>query len=498
MKRILAIILCLTFFTAGLVSCGGNAQASTSGTSSSSTTSSTQKPTVDYPIEVDYSYELVEPKKDPVQMTNDTKSYLHVKTDKKPYEYTVGEDVVFTVALRTFSGSGAACEYFHVTLRHDGTGKTEDFYIDGSTGSFTLTTQIAEPGYVMMYVWACNSGKVPYANAEQACVGAGAQLDEIESFGVEPQDFDAYWKAKTDTLLEIDPEILKFELYESRNGYDIYNVRILAVDDSEFYKGTIEEGNPHNYVAGLLAIPKNAKAGECKLMATFHGHGVGAAAVPDYLMMNNTIVFDVIAHSIDAVEEDYDKMRYNVIGNYGIEYVGEDDPNKVYYNNMLLRDLQALRFLSSYFGSDEGGNLWNGVDFEVQGYSQGGFQSCAVAALASNVGITLTHAKISAPWLCDIGSYSSYTTTKIKSNFWPKGTYGLLAYFDSIWFAKRITFSAEVNVGLGDETTLAAGVTILYNNLGTSDKKLTLIQNKGHGSISSAEKDYVVPNGSAE
>ena len=492
MKKILAIVLCFVIFACSLVSCNGNTQ-NTESTTTTTTTTTTQKPPIDYPIEVDYSYEIVEGKKEPVQMTSQTITTLHVKTNKDPYDYLVGEDVIFTVVNRTTT-QDAACEYFHVTLRYDGLGTTEDFYIDGSTGQFTLTTQIAEPGYVMMYVWACNGNKQPYANAEMACVGAGAQITEIEHTGDEPEDFDAYWKEKTDALLEISPDVLKFELYQSTNSYDIYNVRILAVDDSEFYQNSnIEKNKPHNYVSGLLAIPKGAAEKSCALKATFHGHGVGKAEVPSYVLDGKTIVFDIIAHSIDAVEENYDSLRWGVIGNYGINYQTETDPNNVYYNNMLLRNLQALRFLVSYFGEGgEGGNLWNGVDFELQGYSQGGFQSCATTALASNVGINITHAKISAPWLCDIGAYADPNTPKIKSNFWPVGDYEVLAYFDATFFAKRITCSAEVSVGLGDETTLPAGVTVLYNSLATEEKQLTLVQNKGHGSVSMAEKSYLV------
>lgn len=131
------------------------------------------------------------------------------------------------------------------------------------------------------------------------------------------------------------------------------------------------------------------------------------------------------------------------------------------------------------------------MDLKLEGYSQGGFQTVAVAALAEKVGVNVTYADIGVPWFCDMASYCTADSTAIASVNYPTGSYDVLAYFDASLFAKRVKCDASVLVGLGDEATPAAGVTILYHSLASENKSMQFIQNMSHIFTSPAKQVYV-------
>ena len=141
---------------------------------------------------------------------------------------------------------------------------------------------------------------------------------------------------------------------------------------------------------------------------------------------------------------------------------------------MILRDLQAARFMVEYFGEKGIGNgkgkgLWNGKNFIAEGGSQGAFQSIAVAALDKNI----TYLEISRPWMSDVkcankrkqGAFMTYKAA--------------LEYYDTTSFAHLITCKTDVAVSLGDATAPVSGILSFYNAL-TCEKKLICSQNASH------------------
>lgn len=494
MKKIIALILCILMLAVCFVSCKNDNDKKTSDSTSSTTDTKGNEPGIEYPIDVSVECvaEETENTVDISSLPKSTKISFGCFTDKDPYAYKVGEDVTFTLALQS-GFNYVSCEQFKIKIRYDGIEEAKEITVSGETGRVRLVTQVAQPGFILVDVEACNGSGKAYSNAEVIHGGAGAEIEKLAHNGEEPSDFDAFWQKNIDGLLKINPDIIKFDKIEnympSNTTYDFYDVKILAVDDGDFFKG--KDSERHDYVSGIIAVPKNASEKSCGIYVPFDGHGVYASSA-DAMLDGKTIVFDVLAHSIEANGDKYYYSKYkNLIGNYGIDYQDETDPENIYYKNMILRDLQALRFLVSYFGEGgEGGNIWNGTDVAIDGFSQGGFQASAVTALADKVGVNVTNVTIGAPWLCDMASYCTDGSTAIASVFWPKGSYDVLAYYDSSLFAKRIKCNAFVKIGLGDETTPAAGVTILYHNLGSSNKTLQLIQNKSHGYESSTKRVY--------
>lgn len=498
MKRFFAIILCLAMLICALVSCNtGNGGDTTTTTSGSEQTpggnggNGGEGPTnTNYPVDVDYSYEIVEGKT-PSHISSVSSANFSVTTDKKPFDYKVGEDVVFTVTLMS-GAKTVSCEKFHVTIKYDGIEEIEDFYISGETGKFELTTQVAQPGYVMLNVWACDDNRKAYSKADVLCGGAGAQINELVPTVQEPTDFDAYWAEQIAAdVLAINPDIIQLEKYNSDSNHDYYYAKIRAVDDGAIYaaKGYTDR---HDYASGILVIPKKAQANSCKIVLDFDGHGVYTASVSKYLIDQNTIYFKVIAHSIDAnvTSAQISSYKNSVLNAYGLNYKNAKNPNEIYYRNMVLRDLQAARFMKEYFG--EGGEkagLWNGIDFHLHGGSQGGFQTAAVAALAEKVGVNITYAKLSRPWLCDIAGYCTDNVTLIDSKFWPDGDPAVLSYYDSVFFARRIKCKTDVTVCLGDDTTTPTSVSKLYFAL-DCEKSFAITQNGDHGGAKQISKEY--------
>ena len=155
------------------------------------------------------------------------------------------------------------------------------------------------------------------------------------------------------------------------------------------------------------------------------------------------------------------------------------DRETVYFKNMILRDLQAARFRMKYFGSDEGGNLWDGKTIGTRGGSQGAFQATAVGALLHHFGIEPSFLIYNMPWLCDVGGAT--LEGRYKSRFFPEYTDALL-YYDTTYFAKRIFCPALEGVtGLGDTCAIPSATMSYFNALASSQKVITFQQNGVHG-----------------
>ena len=142
---------------------------------------------------------------------------------------------------------------------------------------------------------------------------------------------------------------------------------------------------------------------------------------------------------------------------------------------MILRDLQAARFMVEYFGEmgigdGKGKGMWNGETFIASGGSQGAFQSIAVAALDQNI----TKLDISIPWMCDIKNANN----RKKSDFIMDYTTAL-EYYDTTSFAHLITCETRVSASMGDSIAPLSGVIAFYNAL-SCEKVLIGSQNASH------------------
>lgn len=371
-------------------------------------------------------------------------------TDKNPISYAVGEEITVTVKLLQ-NGKPVSCPYFYYELQtEDGKNKSET--VSGEKGILTLKTTLNKAGYVKYIVRALDADKAKLADIREFSGGAGAGFEDIGKAKSQPADFEQFWSSKVSTLCE--PNVLEQkEISNPASGYKGYIIKLDMGSADPAY--------------AYLTYPQNSENGTLKAAIIYHGYGVNKIS-PIYV--KNTVSLSVCAHSmeLDGTAEYYKDMQAKLDG-YGFKKVGDtenSDKEKVYFKNMLLRDLQAARYIMN-------NPLWNGKDLTISGGSQGAFQATAVAALCKKA----TELNITIPWLCDIGGE---TSGRINSNFRPSFTEAL-SYYDTVSFAAMLNKSCNVKIeaGLGDRTCPPSGVTALYNAI-KAPKSILFTQNRTH------------------
>ncbi len=386
--------------------------------------------------------------------------YFICETSKDALSYEIGEEIVFNISLFA-GGELSSCARFDWTMKGDD-GKESSGSTPGITGQLTLSTTLDNNGFVMVEVCAIGPDGNEIDKNIRFSGAAGVHPELLSMTKEEPADFDEYWADAIAEMMAVKPEILEMEEIEARSGFKTYKMK-LACAGNERWTG-------ETYVSGYLTYPANAAKKSLSISATFQGYGVNS---PSPSFGGNNITFAVCGHSIEIGMDEsyYMDLQGGILNGHGWGTAENADGKNVYFRYMLLRDLQALRFMKEYFGAD-GLDLWDGDSINLSGASQGGFQVIALAALDKDVDFI----SAGVPWLCDIGGYTD--GKKIKSSFRPDFADGL-GYFDSASFASRITCRVSISAGLGDPLCPPAGVAAMYNAL-NCPKSLTFGQNQTH------------------
>ena len=405
-------------------------------------------------------------------LSNYSDVYLVTKTNKNAVGYAVGEAVIFEFEVRN-GGMGATCEKIKLNVQTDSDNTVKTVYLDASRGKASYTVTLDEPGFVYIAANACDASGKTYSGSETANVGAGIGVTQVTTAQPKPEDFEDFWQAEVDALWAIYPEIIEMTSIKDTDTYTAYKAKIQAVDDSAVFS----DGELHDYVSGIVTVPKNKTSLGLKL--TYQSYSVSGCSIP---YDENNIVFAVNAHSIDpyADSQYYSDLKAGDLKSHGRSASANTSADKVYFKNMLLRDLQAVRFLVEYYGvGGEGGELWNGTTIGLSGGSQGGFQAAAIAGLAQGFAdINITSLSLGYPWLCDIaGGHDE----RITSTFWiDYNDYEAVQYIDTVFFGEYITCKTNINTGLGDAVARVTGVTALYNAIASPNKTITFVQNMRH------------------
>ena len=247
---------------------------------------------------------------------------------------------------------------------------------------------------------------------------------------------------------------------KAANDYYIYDIKVDCPGNTKWTGET--------YSAIYVSVPKNADEESLGIYVKFMGAGVRSTE-SHLAKKSDYICVAVNGHSIPSKMGDdfYSNLSATTLSGYAT-INAPDDPAEVFYSYMVMRDLQALRFVKSCFG-ERGENLWDGERLEVAGMSEGGFQALFTAALDKDVSLCTADV----PAMCDkqgvnIGRKKSYGPSTPAS-----------LYYDACFFARRITCPVKLMVGLGDVTCVPSGITAMYNQL-KCDKQVTYVQNMGH------------------
>lgn len=389
-----------------------------------------------------------------VREVSATTKIVNVETDKDPLSYEVGDEIVFICSLYA-DKTLVSCPQFSWNA-NTSDGMVYFGEAGGAFGKVIVKIPATAVGGVRLKVVVKDEYGATITDVNQdVSFSAIVNAADITTQKEEPSDFDAFWAAEIAKVMAVNPDVLSMEKVTSPTNIQTMDGAAATATAHDFYRVKIKTPDECGYAIGYLTIPKNATS--VGITVNFNGYGVRDM---DPYISPTHIVFNVCAHAHELGRE---ASYYNgLLANYG--FTGNESRDTSYFRTMIMRDIQAVRFVKAYAGT-EGVNIngqksalgiWNGT-LRVHGGSQGGFQSIAIAALDKDV----TEAYLVAPWLCDVGGTASEFRPKYTSD---------LRYFDSVYFSKRIDDKVKVTIvaGLGDYICPPSGIVALYNATGGS------------------------------
>jgi len=375
--------------------------------------------------------------------------YMNASTDKNPLEYAVGENMIFDMSAY-YNEELVVCPYLRWKIEADDGFKTNGI-VDFTSGVVKVITECKEPGFVYIESRPAHSNKSENKESYYLTAGAGADIHDLKAVTTKPDDFEEFWEGKMTEIEAIEPVLIESVEVENEEYY-IYYVKV--------------DAGKYGPVTGKVAMPKDAEPGSLKLKLQFMGYGVGDAPLvlePGYL------TFGVNSHSIENGQDGlyYSALSSGVLQNYGFNNEENSNRETVYFLGMIMRDVQAVRYLMT-------SEYWNGVDVELEGGSQGGYQSVVTGALVNDYATSIT---AWAPAFCDwAGQYSERSPSVFPFPDYLEP----LSYYETTNFASMIKCPVTLTEGLGDIVCRPAGISMLYDVIPTP-KKITWVQNMTHG-----------------
>ncbi len=381
--------------------------------------------------------------------------YFNGTTDKPPYAYTCGEEIVFTV-----TPPEGLPQYGRIVWELRGDSGTEN-HGEHDAEPFQVRTRLDKPGCVTLKVWAVD------ADGELLDVlpletGAGADITEIRTLSVRPADYDAFWADCKAELDAVWPELLSAtekQPPDKHPDHKVYDVRIQCAG-----------GTP---VSGILTIPPGKDKFPARVV--YQGYGVKSAwteCFPD------EICLCINAHGIDNDQPQayYTALTQGTLKGYGFNPVENQRPETCYFKNMMLRAAQALRYVTTL-------DAWDGVHLTAWGGSQGAVQAMHGAYL-SGVATRLT---IFVPWLCEVQADPA-----VRYNNWGDMGQNAVKYFDLSLRAPDVYIPVSVKMGMGDRTSPPGCVCAMFNAL-PGEKQLCMVQSMGHNNPTPDARAWDVP-----
>ncbi len=430
---------------------------------------------------------------DKITSENDLSSLsILCETDKDPLRYISGDSVTFTFTLLNGDKPITVPELRYTLKGDDGMSRSGTIQAD-KDGKYILKELCMEmTGYMRLVVDAYGEDgklwKSKLGTTRSHLFEGGILINAfaIKAVNEEPEDFDRFWTDSIAKLKDYPAELVGLkELPDDGGNLKKYEVYINCYGRKE------DTNKGDTFVAGYLAVPKNAKKGKLRIQVNFQGQGLSNISAYGG---NDRIMFNCLAHSVNLSE--LERMSNNIFFRdsvmqrflnladddvsvwnapmYGMSPTVAANREDVYYRNMLIRDYQAINFLIKYFSEgstatefdgvdiSSWAGLWDGCNVKVEGGSQGGFQAIGVAALHPAV----TELSVYVPWLCDIGAGTTKvpTGTRIASGNRPIYAAGL-DYVDTVFLAKRVKCKTTIKAGLGDTTCPPSGTMAMFNNL---------------------------------
>ncbi len=417
--------------------------------------------------------------------------------EKGALDYKVGETVKFKFSL-TEGSKPISCNMFEWVIMGDGI-VTKRGTASGATGTLELDTKLEKAGAVFVNVKCLDkNGKV--LNYSQFNGGAGVSVTEIKQTYKTPDDFDAVWADLVGRLdkISLTPTVKKEIASGEENPK---GGKYAAYDDKKYVAYDIELPcvSGVNPVRGILTMPRDKVGvkGSLDIKIQFQGYSI-EPALPQ--CEAGTAVFYVNIHGLENGREQtyyYDRYNSPVGVNGGLKDFAVNDGGKTkiedyYFYGVMLRDIQAVRYL---FSLPE----YNGSGLSMYGGSMGAMQSVTVASVISRglVDGKMKSLKLNVPWCSDVGpvrkadsadamKYNEDSVTEDRiPRYWGADAFNgdtLYNYFDIANHIGAITCPIEIEGRFGDYYCPARSIFVLYNNATSAQSvELTMILNGTHG-----------------
>ncbi len=391
--------------------------------------------------------------------------YIEETIEKEdPISYKCGEEIKVVFSLKA-DGQVIGCPQFKYQITGDD-GQKKEGYAESKDGTVTLTTSLSKPGFVRFVIRACDEKGDSIPQNEHFEGSFGADVDKIEAGLPEPADFDKFWKEQLKALDKIKPTVIsKVEVDSGDPKYAAYDIKLKCVGDMP--------------VSGVLTMPKNASKGSLEGRVEFQGYGYSSASVKCYA---NAIVFHVNTHGYENFKDSsYYRDFERTHPNYGFDKEQNKSPETCYFLNMLLRDLQGVKYV---LGMPE----YNGKGIILSGQSQAAMRSTAVAALMPDKVASLD---IRIPWMSDVGGN---LIRGLSTGFQQASADNMtLTYFDTSNFAKRVVCDVKMSMNMGDTTCPPATEMVLLHSLNNAKSlSLTMYQNCNHVTYGRINHQYTL------
>ena len=284
-------------------------------------------------------------------------------------------------------------------------------------------------------------------------------LERLRHAHAVPPDFNSYWEgeiARQRKEVPLAAATVKRVKWPDRGQWEVWDITVPALG-----------ARP---VRGVLTIPKGTSAHSLPIAIRYGGAGTRDAPVLAY---ERAIAFSVNPCGCENGRDKayYDEYFSTVAKDYQLQ--GWDDRDKCFFHGQVLRVVRSLEWVKTL-------PEWNGKDLVVHGFSMGGAQTLQAAALDPDVTVIAAND----PALCDI---TGPLATPKRLEGWPwilsdrknapkeerEAVCRNADYFDSCFFATRITCRAFLTSGYMDGCCPSEGVFIAYMNI-RGQKQLTV------------------------
>lgn len=346
-------------------------------------------------------------------------------------------------------------EKLFLTVRTNGQKEKKPLDLTVGEKTLILNQEYADPTAVILQVTPGSDNKI------YSTIGFIVAAEEFRPGFDEPEDFMTFWQKQVKTMRKskmkskLTPVELTDGLKKYANAVEAYDLEI-----------SMPEGNP---VRAYIAWPKDADARSCSILICPHGSGVRTSNLSNAVRRAKSlhaIVIDINAHGIlnGQSDEYYKALNEGELKNY--RTVDLTDREACYFRLMYLRMQRVLDYACSL-------KLWTKEKVALEGMSQGGAQSAALAGLDPRV----KYVVLQVPAVTDLGG-----TLVGHSGSWPyygkfkeerDGDYQhILPYYDAANFLRHYSGTLVVEAGLTDTTCGSECVFAAYNVSPSTDKTI--------------------------